>query len=98
MIYNIVKEAIILYKVSEFTKNTYRVNEVAKLLGVTPHTIRAYANNDKIKTARTEGNQRIIMRNDLLELLKEKNMLYDDIQTEKIDVIYTRVMCKIYKR
>ena len=50
MIYNIVKEAIILYKVSEFTKNTYRVNEVAKLLGVTPHTIRVYANNGKIKT------------------------------------------------
>lgn len=44
MIYNIVKEVIILYKVSEFTKNTYRVNEVAKLLGVTPHTIRVYAN------------------------------------------------------
>lgn len=87
-----------MYKVSEFTKNTYRVNEVAKLLGVTPHTIRVYANNGKIKTVRTEGNQRIIMRNDLLELLKEKNMLYDDTQTEKIDVIYTRVMCKIYKR
>ena len=72
MIYNIVKEVIILYKVSEFTKNIYRVNEVAKLLGVTPHTIRVYANNGKIKTARTEGNQRVIMKNDLLELLKEK--------------------------
>lgn len=91
MVYNIIKEAIILYKVSEFTKNTYRVNEVAKLLGVTPHTIRIYANDGKIKTTRTEGNQRIIMRNDLLDLLKEKNMLYDDTQAKRIDVIYTRV-------
>lgn len=55
MIYNIVKEAIILYKVSEFTKNTYRVNEVAKLLGVTPHMIRVYDTNCKGKQIRKSG-------------------------------------------
>lgn len=40
-------------------RNYYRVSEVAKLLNVSPATIRYYANNDLIEFTRTPQNQRV---------------------------------------
>lgn len=49
-----------MYQVSDFTKNMYRVHEVAEILGVTTKTIRNYDKDGKLKTCRTEGNHRMI--------------------------------------
>ena len=48
-----------MYQVSDFTKVTYRVHEVAEILGVTTKTIRNYDKEGKLKTFRTEGNHRV---------------------------------------
>ena len=80
-----------MYQVSNFTKNAYRVHEVAKILGVTTKTIRNYDNDGKLKTCRTEGNQRIILRDDLIAFLQEKQLLVDNTENQKRDVIYVRV-------
>ena len=80
-----------MYQVSDFTKNTYRVHEIAEILGVSTKTIRNYDKEGKLKTCRTEGNHRIILRNDLIEFLKNKQLLVDNTDNQKRDVIYARV-------
>ena len=80
-----------MYKVSDFKKNSYRVNEVAKILGVTTKTIRNYDDEGKIKTCRTEGNHRIIMKEDLIAFLDNKGLIVDDTTDQKRDILYARV-------
>ena len=80
-----------MYRVSDFTKNMYRVHEVAQILGVTTKTIRNYDKDGKLKTCRTEGNHRMIMREDLIKFLDSKGIIVDDISGNRRDVIYARV-------
>lgn len=80
-----------MYQVSDFTKVTYRVHEVAEILGVTTKTIRNYDNEGKLKTFRTEGNHRVVSRDDLIDFLKSKQLLVDNTESQKRDVIYARV-------
>ena len=82
---------IVMYKVSEFTKTGYKVGEVAEILGVSTKTIRNYDKLGKLKPCRTEGNHRLIMREEILSFLEERGLLLDDICTQKRDVIYARV-------
>ena len=87
-----------MYQVSDFTKSSYRVKEVAEFLGVSTKTIRRYDEEGKLNMHRTEGNHRIILREDLLCLLEEKGLLYDDRVMQKKDVIYARVSSHDQKR
>lgn len=87
-----------MYQVSDFTKSSYRVKEVAEFLGVSTKTIRRYDEEGKLPMHRTEGNHRIILREDLLCLLEEKGVLYDDRVMQKKDVIYARVSSHDQKR
>ena len=80
-----------MYQVSDFHKNFYRVHEVADFLGVTTKTIRNYDKEGKLKTCRTEGNHRVIAREDFLAFLEKKGLLVDDTIQQKRDVIYARV-------
>lgn len=87
-----------MYRVSDFNKNSYRVHEVAEILGVTTKTIRNYDQNGKLKTCRTEGNHRMVMRDDLIEFLMEKGLIIDDTASQRKDVIYARVSSQEQKR
>ena len=80
-----------MYKVSDFTKTAYRTGEAAKILGLTTKTIQNYDRLGKLKVCRTEGNRRVIMREDIIAYLDEKGLLYDDTNSELCDVIYARV-------
>lgn len=87
-----------MYRVSDFSKNSYRVHEVAEILGVTTKTIRNYDKDGKLKTCRTEGNHRMIMRDDLIGFLMEKGLIVDDTANQKKDVIYARVSTNAQKQ
>lgn len=87
-----------MYRVSDFSKNSYRVHEVAEILGVTTKTIRNYDKDGKLKTCRTEGNHRMIMRDDLIGFLMEKGLIIDDTANQKKDVIYARVSTNAQKQ
>lgn len=87
-----------MYQVTDFKKNAYRVKEVADLLGTTPQTIRNYDKQGLIKTARNDGNQRIIMREDLIEFLDKKGLVFNNTDDTKRDVIYARVSSHDQKR
>lgn len=80
-----------VYQISDFEKSAYRVNEVAKMLGVTTKTIRNYDKEGKLRTIRTEGNHRMILREDMIALLQSKGLIMDDKKYQKRDVIYARV-------
>lgn len=80
-----------MYKATDFTKNAYRVKEVADILGVTTQTIRNYDKDSIIKTVRNQGNQRLIMRTDLIDFLDKKGMILKNDNTVRQDVIYARV-------
>ena len=80
-----------MYKVSDFTKIAYRTGEAAKILGLTTRTIQNYDKLGKLKVCRTEGNRRVIMREDLIAYLEDKGLIYDDTNSELHDVVYARV-------
>ena len=82
---------ILVYKASQFTKNVYKVGEVADFLNITTKTVRTYIDEGKIKASRTDGKQRVVAREDLLEFLNQRGLLYNDTTLNKKDVIYARV-------
>ena len=51
-----------MYKASQFTKNVYKVGEVADFLNITTKTVRTYIDEGKIKASRTDGKQRVVCR------------------------------------
>ena len=91
-----------MFKASDFKKESYRTGEVAKLLGITPQTLRKYADDGLLKTWRgSEKGNRRVNRSDLIDFVKTLG-LYDDSEVvKKINVIYftnevsTSVQCNI---
>lgn len=78
-----------IYPIKDFTKDFYRVNEVAKLLGVTTTTIRNYEKEGLLNMERTEGNHRILSKTNLLAFLKERGLIEEDETSQgKVDIIY----------
>ncbi len=80
-----------MYLVSDFKKQSYKVNEVADILNVSTKTVRKYDAQGILHAERTVGNHRAIMRDELLRFLKDKGMLYDDSDNERRDIVYARV-------
>ena len=80
-----------MHKVSDLKKQSYKVNEVAEILGVTTKTIRNYDERGILKAERTVGNHRVIMRDELIRFLDEKGMLLDDTMKGRRDIVYARV-------
>lgn len=80
-----------MYKDSELTQSTYKLNQVAKMLSVTPTTLRNWEKVGKVKFDRTPTNIRFLPRNKLIYLLEEQGLYYNDNNTQQKDVIYARV-------
>ena len=80
-----------MYKRSEFTKRIYKTGEVAKILQLHYQTVIQYDRLGKLKFHRNESDRRVMFREDLLDYLKEQELLIDDEKEEKRDVIYCRV-------
>ena len=80
-----------MYLVSDLRKQSYKVNEVARILGVSTKTIRNYDEKGILKANRTVGNHRVILRDELIRYLDEKGMILDDTVKERRDIVYARV-------
>ena len=80
-----------MYKDSELTQATYKLNQVAKMLNVTPTTLRNWEKVGKVKFDRTPTNIRFLPRNTLIDLLDEQGLYYNDSNNQQKDVIYARV-------
>ena len=80
-----------MYKLSEFTKRTYKTGEVAEILHLHYQTVIRYDNEGILHFKRNESNRRVMFKEDLLQYLNEKGLLIDDTVQTKSDVIYCRV-------
>lgn len=89
---NLERRNFILYTKSMILKkSTYKTGEVAALLGVTVPTIIRYCDTGLIPSHKTEFGHRRILSEDVYNYLVSQNMVYDDTQSTKSDVIYARV-------
>lgn len=79
-----------MYRSSDFNKDSYKTGEAAKILNVTNGTIANYDKAGKLKVNRTETNRRVIFKDDLLDYLKNLNLLIED-NLGKVDILYARV-------
>lgn len=81
-----------MYKKSEILKkSTYKTGEVAKLLGITIPTVIRYCETGYIPYHTTETGHRRISAKDVCDYLEKQNMLFNDEESTKSDVIYARV-------
>lgn len=80
-----------MIKQSELTKEQYTIGEVAAFLNINVKTIQRWDREGIFKCERTHTNRRVINRDNLIELLNNRGMLFNDIDGSKIDVIYARV-------
>lgn len=72
-------------------KSTYKTGEVAELLGVTVPTVIRYCETNLLPFHKTEFGHRRILAEDVYNYLVSQNMVYDDTDSTKSDVIYARV-------
>ena len=80
-----------MIKQSELTKEQYTIGEVAALLNIHVKTIQRWDREGIFKCERTHTNRRVINRDNLMEVLNNRGMLFNDINNSKVDVIYARV-------
>lgn len=80
-----------MIKQSELTKEQYTIGEVAAFLNINVKTIQRWDREGIFKCERTHTNRRVINRDNLIELLNNRGMLFNDINNSKVDVIYARV-------
>ena len=80
-----------MIKQSELTKEQYTIGEVAAFLNINVKTIQRWDREGIFKCERTHTNRRVINRDNLIVVLNDRGMLFNDISTSKIDVIYARV-------
>jgi inosine-5'-monophosphate dehydrogenase len=78
-------------KQSELTKEQYTIGEVAAFLNINVKTIQRWDREGIFKCERTHTNRRVINRDNLIAVLNDRGMLFNDINNSKVDVIYTRV-------
>lgn len=80
-----------MIKQSELTKEQYTIGEVAAFLNINVKTIQRWDREGIFKCERTHTNRRVINRENLITVLNDRGMLFNDINNSKIDVIYARV-------
>lgn len=80
-----------MIKQSELTKEQYTIGEVAAFLNINVKTIQRWDREGIFKCERTHTNRRVINRDNLIEVLNNRGMLFDDTNSSKIDIIYARV-------
>lgn len=80
-----------MIKQSELTKEQYAIGEVAAFLNINVKTIQRWDREGIFKCERTHTNRRVINRENLIEVLNNRGMLFNDISNSKVDVIYARV-------
>lgn len=81
-----------MIKISQLTKDTYKPKDIAGFLGVTTRTLQNWDKDNKICFQRDSvSNRRFMSKDDVIKLLDDNGLLFDDTSNKKRDVIYARV-------
>ena len=78
-----------MFTINDFNKSTYRIGEVAKMLGLTTQTVRKYADEGKIKTWRADekGNRRVL-KCDLIDFVDSLGLFDKETNKEYVSILY----------
>lgn len=81
-----------MININDLTNELYTMQDVASILEVTPRTITNYCLQDKIPYILTEGKQKRIKKQDLINYLQQQNLLItlDKVKDNLYDVIFAR--------
>lgn len=81
-----------MIKTSQLLKSNYKPKDVAEFLGVTTRTLQNWDRDGKITFRRDPvSDRRFLTRDDVIKLLSEHDLLFDDTTDKRRDVIYARV-------
>lgn len=81
-----------MIKISQLTKDTYKPKDIAQFLGVTTRTLQNWDKDNKVCFQRDNvSNRRFMSKDDVIKLLDDNGLLFDDTSNKKRDVIYARV-------
>lgn len=80
-----------MYRKSDLTKAYYKTGEVASFLGITPRAVQLKDMRGELPFEHTDTGRRILSRDSLLAYLDKCNMLYDDEEAGRRDLVYARV-------
>lgn len=81
-----------MIKISQLTKDTHKPKDIAQFLGVTTRTLQNWDKDNKICFQRDGvSNRRFMSKDDVIKLLDDNGLLFDDTSNKKRDVIYVRV-------
>lgn len=81
-----------MIKLSELTKEYYRVGDVAKMLGVVNSTVHRWLVDGNVSyITLPDSNHRRIAKDEVIRLLKDRGLFIDNAQSQRKDVIYARV-------
>ena len=81
-----------MIKTSQLTKDTYKPKDIAQFLGVTTRTLQNWDKDNKIHFQRdTVSNRRFMSKDDVIKLLNDNGLLFNDTIDKKRDIIYARV-------
>ena len=84
---------------SQLQKEHYRTKDIAGFLGVTTRTLQNWDREGKIHFRRNlVSNRRFLTKDDVISLLEEYDLLFDDTPQKKKDVIYARVFSHKQKK
>lgn len=77
---------------SDLTKEYYRIGEVAEMIGRTRQTLINWDESGQLVFLRDPNNNyRYLTREMVIDLLKDRDLYFDDSELQKRDVIYARV-------
>ena len=81
-----------MIRLSQLSKEIYRPKDIAFFIGVTTRTLQNWESEGKFEFRRNpETNRRFLTKTDVIDLLKERDLLVDDCIDVRRDVVYARV-------
>lgn len=81
-----------MIKTSQLVKDIYKPKDIAQFLGITTRTLQNWDRDNKIHFQRDNvSNRRFMSKKNVIKLLDDNGLLFDDTINKKRDIIYARV-------
>ena len=87
-----------MVKYSQLTAEIYKPKEIASMIGVTTKTLRDLDDKEHLFERTPDTDRRYMTKETLIPFLNKKDVLVDDSQDNKRDVIYARISSRDQKQ
>lgn len=80
-----------MIKNSELKKESFRLGEIAEMVGMSHQTLYNYALKERFPTFQSAGGHNYVLKKDLIIFLESLGLYLNDTNEDKFDVVYARV-------